>query len=109
MTEQRFFELLGRKQATLEEVQANYALALDLVAKILTGEIDTSRVIVNLTDQTFQWVAPGNSPSLPATINGLPNCVVDPEPKTKAELVREIEVLTERVKALESTPSVPTV
>ena len=63
----------------LEEQDAEYSRILDLLAKVVSGEIDRSRVMVNLTDRTWSFANPGERPAMPATINGLPVCVVAPE------------------------------
>ncbi len=75
-TEGKLFELLGRKQAQLEDQDAAYSQLLTLLAGVVSGEIATDRVLVNLTDRTWQLAAPGERYGLPATINGLPVVVV---------------------------------
>jgi uncharacterized protein with beta-barrel porin domain len=81
MTEAQLYERLGRQQVALEQAEANFAQALQCMAHMLSGEIDPSRVMVNLTDKSFCWSEPGTRPPRPMTINGLPECVTAPEPK----------------------------
>ncbi len=77
--EANLYELLGRKQAQLENQDAEYGKLLTLLAGVIGGEIDPSRVLVNLTDRTWQLALPGERYSLPATVNGLPVVVVAPQ------------------------------
>ncbi len=79
MTESQLYERLGRQQVELEKERACFTSALQCMAHMLTGEIDLSRVMVNLTERSFHWSEPGTRPSLPATINGVPVCVTAPE------------------------------
>lgn len=72
------FEALGRKQLQLEQQDAAYSKLLGLLAGIVRGDIDRKRVLVNLTDRTWLVAEEGQSPGIPATINGLPECVVAP-------------------------------
>ncbi len=89
MNENQLYEKIGRITAAKELAEGNYEAALLCMSRMLTGEIDNSRVIVNLTDKSFNWVAPGDRPPLPPTINGLPQCVVssDTDPRSKADLL----------------------
>lgn len=75
---QKLYEQLGRKQERIEDQDAAYGALLDLLAKVVTGEIDRSRVLVNLTDRSWSYAPPGQRPPLPATINGLPQVAVAP-------------------------------
>ena len=86
MTESQAFESLGRKQAQLEDLDRNYSQLLGLFASVLRGDICPSRVMLNLTERTWAFSNPGESPQMPATINGLPVCVTGKAPG-------EIEVL----------------
>lgn len=70
------YAALGRKQMALELAEANYFKALQCMAAMLTGEIDPTRVLVNLTERSFHWVGPGERPATPPTINGLPQVFV---------------------------------
>ena len=76
---EKLYELLGRKQEKLESLDAEYTNLLALLAEVISGEVERSRVMVNLTDRTWCKAEPGSRPGLPATINGLPHCVVAPE------------------------------
>lgn len=84
MSEAQLFERLGRALVEIEDRSNSYATLLDLLAKVVSGEIDPSRVIVNLTDKTWGYAAPGERPPMPATINGLPKCVVAPPKEVEA-------------------------
>lgn len=78
MTEAKLYEVLGRKQALLDSQDEAYTDLLNLLAGIVSGQIETSRVLVNLTDRSWFLAEQGQSPGMPATINGLPICVVAP-------------------------------
>lgn len=78
MTEAQLYEKVGRQQAAIEQKDAANGQLLDVLAKIVSGEIDRSRVMVNLTDKSVTWAPEGFRPELPATINGVPVCVVAP-------------------------------
>lgn len=82
MTESQLYERLGRLQMDLEKMTAQRDKILHVFAEVLSGECDASRVMIDLTNKTVVWAAPGETPSLPATINGLPVCVVAP-PKSQ--------------------------
>lgn len=73
-------EVIGQKEVALLLAEANYTAALQCLADVISGRLEPSRVIVNLTERSFFWVAPGERPVLPATVNGLPVCVVAPDP-----------------------------
>ena len=75
---EKLFELLGRKQAQLEQLDGEYTKLTSLLAQVVKGEVARSRVLVNLTDRTWMLVPEGTRPAMPATINGLPECVVAP-------------------------------
>ena len=77
MNENELFAMLGRKQALVEAQAAAYRALIDVFAKVVSGEIDTARVVVNLTDQTWSYAAPGERPASVMQINGLPNVVMD--------------------------------
>lgn len=78
MNEQQLFEKLGRKQAVIEAQDDGYTQILNLLAGVVSGEIDRSRVLVDLTNRGWTLAAVGTRPGMPATINGLPQCVVAP-------------------------------
>ncbi len=73
------YAMVGRKQATIETQDAAYTAILRQLAGVVSGEIDRSRVLVNLTDRTWIVCPEGERPAMPATINGLPVCVVAPD------------------------------
>ncbi len=74
------YEMLGRKQAALEEQDVNYTQLLNLTAGLVRGDVDPGRVLINLTARSWSLCPPGERQGLPATINGLPVCVVAPPP-----------------------------
>lgn len=98
----RLWQKLGRKQARLEEVEEAYESLLETLAKVVSGEIDRSRVMVNLTDKTVIWAPEGMRPEVPATINGVPRCIVAPAEDATAATVdaqrQVIEKLTAELK-----------
>lgn len=76
--EAQLFEKIGRLQVELENVKQAFENLLGATAKIVSGEIDRSRVMVNLTAKSIAWAPEGFRPEVPATINGEPRCVVAP-------------------------------
>ena len=88
---EKLFEMLGRKQVELEQLNENYDAVLQLLAQVVSGEVDRRRVLVNLTERTWARAAEGERPGTPATINGLPICVVAPdEPPVDLSPVPEV-------------------
>lgn len=83
MDEAKLYEQLGRKQAALEQLNASYDALLALLARVISGEVTRQQVLVNLTDRCWQQAPAGESPPMPATINGRPVCVVGHEPEIK--------------------------
>ena len=81
-------ETLGRKQLQLEEQDESYTSLITLLARVVSGEVNRNRVLVNLTDRTWTLSPEGERPGLPATINGLPQCVVCPE-LTEGEIAND--------------------
>ena len=79
MEEQALYAMLGRKQAQVESQDAAYTQLLELLAGVVGGSIEPSRLLVNLTDRTWQMVPQGQRPSMPSTLNGRPVCVVAPQ------------------------------
>ncbi len=73
------FEAFGRKQLAFEQLDKEYTKLLALLADVVSGSIDRRRVLVNLTDRTWTLAEEGQRPGLPATINGVPQCVVCPD------------------------------
>jgi len=74
------FAAIGRRQLAMENQDAAYTALLNLLAEVVSGTTDRSRVMINLTDRTWSVAAHGQRPAMPSTINGLPLCVVAPEP-----------------------------
>ncbi len=79
MNESQLYERLGRLQSALEDKALCYDRVLELLAKVVAGEIDASRVIVNLTDRSWAYSEAGTRPSAPSTINGLPIVAIAPD------------------------------
>lgn len=69
---------LGRQQDLIENQQTAYAALLSLTADLLAEQIDPKRVMLNLTEKGWTVAPEGQRSPLPATINGLPVCVVAP-------------------------------
>lgn len=86
-TDAKLYEALGRKQAQIEHLDAQYGHLLAHFAKVINGEIETERVLINLTARSWSIAPKGESVGMPATINGIPECVAgvklrpEPEPK----------------------------
>ncbi len=78
MTEAQLFEKIGRLQTANDKLNQEYDLLLSKLGGVVSGEIARTRVLVNLTDRTWEVAPEGNSPGLPASVNGLPVCVVAP-------------------------------
>lgn len=76
MTEDQVFAVIGRKQIQLETLQVSHDTILEKFAQLLSGEMAPSQFLVNLTAKTLTWTPAGQTPSMPATINGEPRCVV---------------------------------
>lgn len=77
--EAKLYELIGRKQAAFEALDAAYTELLSLLAEVVGGATERSQVLVNLTDRSWGKAPPGFTPPRPAVVNGLPKCVVAPE------------------------------
>ena len=88
MTEDKIYEALGRKQAIIEAQDLAYSRLLDLAACLVSGDIPRSRVLVDVTNRTWTLAPKGEKPCMPATINGLPRCIVAPEEEPVLELER---------------------
>jgi hypothetical protein len=67
---------IGRQQERIEVLDAAYNFLLEQFGKVVSGEIDRTRVLVNITERSFVIVPAGERPGLPSQINGLPVCVV---------------------------------
>lgn len=78
MTESEGYERIGRLSHRVEQAEAAFNAVLDTLAKVVSGEICRSRVMVDLTNRGVTWAPEGMRPETPATINGLPKCVVAP-------------------------------
>lgn len=84
---------VGRQHVQLEKQDAAFTQVLSLAAGLVNGEIDRSRVLINLTDRAWMVVPAGERPPMPATVNGLPRCVVAPEtaaPEPIADVAPEL-------------------
>lgn len=76
MTEAQLYEKIGRLTATAEKQDEAYSQLLNVLMHVIRGDISRNRVMVNITDRTWSVAKPGEFPATPATINGLPICVV---------------------------------
>lgn len=92
---EQFYAELGRLNWTIRQKDAAFAAALTLIARMLTGEVNPSRVAVNLTDGTVSVTEEGMRASAPPQINGVPQVVVAPYPS-------EVERLRTRIRELEA-------
>lgn len=91
MNESQVFEKFGRMQFEIDRLNAAYDHIAKALADVVAGELDPSRVLVNLTDRTYTIAPEGERPAMPATINGKPECVVAPP---KVPMVSDICVET---------------
>ena len=82
----QLYAKIGRQQVESERLNAEYDALLKLLGDVVTGAIERSRVLVNLTGRSWALSPPGQQPAMPATINGLPVCVVAP-PLTEQDAV----------------------
>jgi hypothetical protein len=72
----QLYAKIGRLQTANDELSQNYDLLLGLLANVVTGKCDATRVLVNLTERSWTVAEEDCRPSLPATVNGLPDCRV---------------------------------
>lgn len=79
MTEHDLLAEVGARQLKLEQQDEAYRKLLSVLAGVVSGVVDPSRILVNMTDKTWYVAPQGERPGMPATINGLPLCVVAPE------------------------------
>ena len=76
VTAQELFAKIGEQHLAIEDKDKFIGGLLGVFAGVLKGEIEPSRVMLNLTSRSW-IVAPEHlSPGMPATVNGLPECVV---------------------------------
>lgn len=85
MGEAELYERIGRMQIQTELQDAAYSKLLNILAAVVSGTVEPSRVLVNLTDRKWEMAAAGQRPNLPPTVNGLPVCVVAPAAPAAAE------------------------
>lgn len=83
--EAKLFSKIGQLHEELDAMKTRFGKLIGVVADIVRGEISLDRVMVNLTDQQVIWSPLGERPAMPATINGLPVCVVAPDKPPKDE------------------------
>ncbi len=55
--EAKLYEMLGRKQAEIEQLRSDYRLLLDWFGKVASGEVSGDRVRINHDTQSWS-VAP---------------------------------------------------
>ncbi len=101
MNEEKLLARLARQMIDIEERKEKFGQLINVLANVLKGEVDPSRVLVNLTDQSCFVCAEGESQSMPGTINGLPVCVVG---KQAAKVVDE-ETLAKLKERGQMTPA----
>ncbi len=85
---------LGKLHEQVEQKDAAISAYVQLLANIVTGEIELSRVMVNTTDRSVHVAERGQRMPMPMQFNGLPNCVVQPTPTEEDKLrerIRELE------------------
>ncbi len=75
----KLYEKLGRQQETIEDLNEAYTALLNLLANVVGGQVARSRLLVNLTNRSWELAPEGQRPGMPATINGQPVCVVAPD------------------------------
>lgn len=90
--------VIGEQHLEIKDLKARYRQLLHVLAQVVSGEMERSRLLVNLTDESCLWSPAGESPGMPCTINGLPQCVVAP-PDPKDE---QIAVLTLQIEGLKA-------
>ena len=90
MNEQELLAKVGLQHIKLEQQDEAYRKLLNVLAGVVSGVIAASRVLINVTEKTWLVTAEGERPGMPATINGLPLCVVAPP-----DPVPEVPVLSE--------------
>lgn len=94
---------IGKQHLELEQRKEGHTKLLRMLASVVSGEIDRSRVLVNLTDETYSWTEPGTRPGRPATFNGMPYVVMAPDEPAPVP-VGPINGLPEVIPAPESIP-----
>lgn len=62
MNEQQLYELIGRKQATIEAQDAAYTHLLNVLAAVQVGAIDPSRLQVDLDKRLWKVAPPAATP-----------------------------------------------
>jgi hypothetical protein len=94
MSESDLLARIARQMIALEERDAQFDALLQMTAGLVDGSIDRSRVMVDLTNRTVHRSELGQRPALPATINGLPQCVVaPPEPDPIAAIQAAVKAM----------------
>ncbi len=76
---QNLYAMLGQKQERIEHLDHAYDALLGLLGKVVSGEVARSRVLVNLTERSWALAPVGQTPGLPAQMNGVPVCIVAPD------------------------------
>lgn len=82
---------IGQQHLTIEAQDAAYNQLLGVLAQVVNGKIERSRVLVNLTARTWMVSEPGTTPSTPATFNGLPEVVIAPAEATNPPSAESVE------------------
>lgn len=76
--EEALYAKIGRQQVLLEAQDAAYGQLLGVLAGVVSGQVDPSRVLVNLTARTWALAPDGFRPEVPPQVNGLPVVAVAP-------------------------------
>jgi len=82
---EKLYAALGRRTVQHDDLDRQYTKLLNVLAAVISGAIAPSRVLVNMTDRSWAIAPPGDRPGLPATVNGLPVCIVAPDPPPSPE------------------------
>lgn len=78
MNEEKLLARMARQMLEIERLNGCYDHCARTLADVVSGKMERSRVVVNLTDRTYMIAPEGECPPMPATINGLPVCVTAP-------------------------------
>lgn len=106
MSETELLARIARQMLTIEEKDAAIDGLLQMLAGVVDGSIARSRVMVDLTNRNAFRAEVGERPALPATINGLPRCVVAPEePNPLLAIQAAIQAMPEPVDATKMAPT----
>jgi hypothetical protein len=80
---------IGRQAVTIDQQNDAYTALLEVLAGVVGGKIKSERVLVNLTDRAWNVSPEGFSQAMPATINGVPNCVIAPPERSEGPFLND--------------------